>query len=155
MRTISAKMILFKKEKTVMTRSRIGHVWLMNNINWPVRALSTREVVKKVLKNGKNDILHIELGHIGKTYSKRVISMVDDIDTDLSKIYFYESCISLKIMQNPSKKSISEVITRLGKIHIDLWKPSLDISLKENYYMWTATDQATEQVWTEFRPNKK
>ena len=30
----------------------------MNRINWPMRALSAREVVAKALKKGKNDILH-------------------------------------------------------------------------------------------------
>ena len=56
-----------------MTGSRIGRVWLMNSFNWPMRALSAREVVKKALKKGKNDILHARLGHMGETHSKKIV----------------------------------------------------------------------------------
>ena len=56
-RTPIAKMYLHRSGKTVMTGSRIGRVWLMNSITWPVRVLLAREVVVKALKNDKNDIL--------------------------------------------------------------------------------------------------
>lgn len=50
---------------------------------------------------------------------------------------------------------MSEVTLKLERVHMDLWGPSPDISLQGNRYMWTATDQATGGVWTDFRPNKK
>ena len=127
----------------------------MNSINWPMRALSACEVVKKALKKGKNDILHTRLGHMGETYSNRIISMVDDIDDDPTKICFCESCICAKITIHPSMKPMSKVTTKLGRVHMDLWGPSPDISLEGNCYMWTVTNQATGRVWTKFRPNKK
>lgn len=55
-----------------------------------------------------------------ETYSKRIISIVNDIDGDLSKIYFCKLCINLKIMQNPSKKPMSEVTTKLDRVYMDL-----------------------------------
>ena len=77
-------------------------------------------MIKKALKKDKNDIPYTCLGYMGKIYSKKVISMVDDIDNDPNKICFYESCISLKITQNLSKKPMSEVTTKLGRVYIDL-----------------------------------
>ena len=127
----------------------------MNSITWPVRVLSACEVVVKALKKDKNDILHTRLGHIGESHSKQISSMVDDIDGDPSKICFCEACIGAKITRNPSKKPISAVTEKLERVHMDLWGPAPDISLQGNRYMWTATDQATGRVWTEFRPNKK
>ena len=103
-----------------MTGSRIGRIWLMNSINWPMRALSACEVVKRALKKGKNDILHARLGHMGETHSKRIISMVDDIDNDPTKICFCESCISAKITKNLSTKPMSEVTIKLSRVHMDL-----------------------------------
>ncbi len=44
--------------KTVTTGSKIGRVWLMNSITWPVKELSARGVVVKALKKNKNDMLH-------------------------------------------------------------------------------------------------
>ncbi len=104
-----------------MTGSRIGRVWLMNSINQPMKALFAHEVVKKALKKCKNDILHARLGHMGKTHSKRIASMVNDIDGDPTKICFCESFISAKITRNPSTKPMSEVTTKLGRVHMDLW----------------------------------
>lgn len=155
MKTTSARTILSREEKTVMTGSRIGHVWLMNSVNWPVRALSVCEVVKKAWIKSKNDILHARLGHIGETHNKKIISMIDDIDKDPSKISFCKSYIGSKITWNPSREPMSKVTTKLGRVHMDLWGPSPDISLEKNCYMWTATDQATSRVWTDFWPNKK
>ena len=43
----------------MMTGSKIGRVWLMNSITWPVRELSAREIVVNALKKNKNDILHV------------------------------------------------------------------------------------------------
>ena len=73
MRTIGAKIYLHRGEKTVMTRSKIRQVWLMNSITWLVRAMSAREVVLKALKKDKNDILHERLGH------KQISHMVDGV----------------------------------------------------------------------------
>lgn len=112
-----------------MKRLWMGRVWLINNINWPVRVLSAQEVVKKALKKGNNDIIHARLGHIGETYSKTIILILDDIDKDPNKSSFYKSYIYSKIMQNLSNKSISKVITKLGKVYIDLWGLSPNISL--------------------------
>ncbi len=112
-------------------------------------------MVKKALKKSKNDILHACLGHISKTHSKRIFSIVDDINGDPSKICFCESCISSKIMRNPNTKSISEVTTKLSRVYIDLWGSFPNISLEGNHYICIATDQAIRQVWMEFWPNKK
>ena len=100
-----------------------------------MKVLPTREMVKKVLKKGKNDIFYARLGHIDETHSKKIISIVDNIDGDPTKICFYASYISAKIMQNPSSKPMSEVITKIDKMHMDLRGPSSDISLKRNCYM--------------------
>ena len=69
-----------------------------------MRALSAREVVKKALRKGKNDILHTGLRYMGETHNKKIVSIVDDIDGNLTKICFCESYISAKITQNPSTK---------------------------------------------------
>ena len=97
-------------------------------------------MVKKALKKSKNYILHARLGYMGKIYIKKIVSMVDDIDGNPTKICFYNSCISIKIMQNLSTKPISEVSTKLDRVHVDLWGPSSNIFLKENRYRWTAID---------------
>ena len=117
------RMYLHRGGKTIITGSRIERVWLMNSINWPMRALYAREVVTKALKNGKNDILHARLGHMGETHGKKIISMVDDIDGDPTKICFYDckSCTGTKITQNPSNKPMSEVTTKLDRVHMDFW----------------------------------
>lgn len=47
MKTTGARMNLHRGRKTLMTGSRIGRVWLMNSVNWQMRALSARE------RNGK------------------------------------------------------------------------------------------------------
>ncbi len=120
MKSTCAKMYLHRKGKTVMTGSKIGRVWLMNSINWPMIASSAREVIKKALKKGKNDILHVRLGYMSETNSKRIASMVDDIDGDPTKICFCESCINAKITRNPSTKPMSQVTTKLGRMHMDL-----------------------------------
>ena len=118
-----------------MTGSKIDRVWLMNNVNWPMRTLSAHEVVKKILRKSKNNILYARLGNMGETHSKKIISMVDNIDGDPTKICFCESYISAKIMQNPSNKPISEVTTKMNRVYIDLWGPFPDISLEKNCYM--------------------
>lgn len=46
--------------------------------------------------------------------------MVDNDDNNSSKICFCKLCISSKITQNLSKKPMSEVTTKLGRVHIDL-----------------------------------
>ena len=53
MRTTGTKIYLNRGGKTVMTGSRIGHVWIMNSITWSVRVLSAREIVVKTLKKTK------------------------------------------------------------------------------------------------------
>ena len=81
-----AKMYLHRGKKTVMMGSKIDRVWLMNNVNWPMRTISAREVVEKDLRKGKNDILYARLEYMGETHSKKIISMVDNIDGDPTKI---------------------------------------------------------------------
>lgn len=125
-------MILFKKKKIVMIESKIGRVWLINNVNWLFKILFIQEVVKKALKKGKNDIIYIYWRHMDETYNKRIISMINNINSDPNKICFFESYINLKTMQNQSKKPISKIITKLGKIHIDFWETFPDISLERN-----------------------
>lgn len=154
-KTTGAGMYLHRSGKTVMIGSRIGRVWLMNNTHWPMKALSAREVVMKAIKKSKNDICHVRLGHLGETYSRTISGMVNDMDGDPSKACFCEPCVGAKITRQASKNSMSEVTLKLGRVHMDLWGPSADISLQGNRYMWTATDQATGGVWTDFRPNKK
>lgn len=95
-----------------MINIKIGYIQLINNINWPIRVLSTYEIVKKTLKKGKNNILYIYLGYIDKTNSKKIVLMIDDINSDIIKICFYELCISAKITQNLSTKFMLEVNTK-------------------------------------------
>ena len=104
----------------------------MNSITWPVRALSAREVIFKALKKDKNDILYARLGHISESHSKRIRSMVDDIDDDPSKICFCEACMGAKMTRNPSKKPISAATENLERVQMDLLGPSPNISLQEN-----------------------
>ena len=118
-----------------MISLRIGRVWLMNSVNWPIRALFTCEFVKKALKKGKNDIFHIRLRHIGEIHSKKIIVIVDNIDGNPNKICFCELYISVKITRNPSTKLLSKVSIKLGRIYIDLWGPSSNISLEGNCYI--------------------
>lgn len=110
-----------------MTGSRIDRVWLMNSVNWPIRALFIREVVNKTLKKEKNHILYIRSGHMGETHSKRIALMIGGFDSNPTKICFYESCMSAKITQNLTTKPMSEVITKLSRVHIDPREPSPDI----------------------------
>ena len=135
MKTTGARMYLHQRGKIVMTGSRIGRVWLMNSISWLIKAFSACEVVKKAFKKGRNDIFHVRLGHMGKTHSNKIISIVNDIDNDPTKICFCESCISAKITRNPSTKPMSEVTTKLGKVHMGFWGLFPNISLKRNCYM--------------------
>lgn len=144
MKTTGTKMYLHQGEKKVMTSSRIDCVWLINYVNWPIRALFAWEVVKKALKKGKNNILHARLGHMSKTYNKKIVLIVDNIDSNPTKICFGKSCIGAKIMRNPSTKLMSEVTTKLGRIQIDFWESFPNISLKINCYMWIATKKATK-----------
>lgn len=85
-----------------------------------MKVLSACEVIKKALKKGKNDILHIYLVHIGKTHSKKIISIIDNINSNPTKIYFCESYIGTKITQNPSSKPMLGETTKMGKVHMDL-----------------------------------
>lgn len=103
-----------------MTNSKIGRIWLINCANWLIKALSIHEVVKKALKKDKNDILHIYLEYINKTHNKKIVSIVDDIDNDPTKIYFFKLCVNTKIMQNLNTKLMSEVTTKLGRVYMDL-----------------------------------
>lgn len=118
-----------------MTDLKIGHIWLINSVNWPIRALSACEVVKKSLRKEKNDILHLCLMYMGKTHSKKMISMVANIDSDQTKICFCKSCISAKITQNSSSRLMSEITTKMGRVHMDLWGLSPNIFLERNRYM--------------------
>lgn len=52
------------------------------------------------MKKGKNYILYVYLGHMGGTYGIKIILMIDDINGNLTKIYFYDckSYTNIKIM---------------------------------------------------------
>lgn len=80
-------------------------------------------MIIKALKKGKNYILYVYLGHMSETYGIKIILMIDDINGNLTKIYFYDykSYTNIKIMQNFSNKSISEIITKLGRVNMDFW----------------------------------
>lgn len=97
-------------------------------------------MIKKALKNNKNDILHAGLENVDKTYSKKIVLMVDDIDGDPTKICFCKLFINAKITQNSRSKPMSEVIFKLVRAHIGLSGPSFDIFFKTNCYIWTATN---------------
>lgn len=56
---------------------------------------------------------------MGKTRSKKIVLMIDNMDTSPTKIYFCEFCISTKITQNLSTKPILKITTKLGRIHVD------------------------------------
>ena len=143
---MAARIYLYQRGKTVITSSKIDRVWLTSSISYLIRVISAGEVVKKALKKGKNDILHIYLGYMDETHCNRMISMVNVIEDDPTKIRFCESCISTKITKNSSTKSMIEVTTKLNRVYIDLWRPSTHISLKRNCYMWTVTYQAIRRV---------
>lgn len=85
-----------------------------------MRVLSAREVVKKALKKGKDNIFHTRLGYISETHNKRIISIIDNINGDLTKIYFCELYISIKITRNLGTKSMSKITTKLDRVHMDL-----------------------------------
>lgn len=53
-------------------------------------------MIKNALKIGKNDISYKYLEHISETYSKKIISIIDNIDSDSIKICFYKLYISIK-----------------------------------------------------------
>lgn len=99
MKTIGFKKILFRKEKKIMTRSKIGYIQLINSINWLVKVLFVQEIVKNTLKKDKNDIFYKRLQHISKTYNKKVFLMINNsINENLNKICFYKLYINLKII---------------------------------------------------------
>ena len=58
MKAKGAKIYLKQGRKTVITGSKIQYVWLTNSITWFIRALSACEVVVRVLKKNKNNILY-------------------------------------------------------------------------------------------------
>lgn len=99
---------------------KIGHIWLINSINWPIRRLSTCKMIKKALKKGKNNIFYARLKYISEIHRKKIISIVDDIDSNLTKICFCESYINIKITKNSSIKPILKVTTKLNRLYIDL-----------------------------------
>lgn len=77
-------------------------------------------MVKKILKKSKNDILYARLGNMNKTYSNKIISIIDDIYDNLTKICFYKLGIDAKIMQNSNIKSMSEITKKQGRVNMDL-----------------------------------
>lgn len=72
------------------------------------------------MKKSKNNIVYTCLEHIDRTHSKSITSIGDNINNDPTKIYFCDSYINVKITRNLSIKSMSEVITKLSRIYIDL-----------------------------------
>lgn len=56
---------------------------------------------------------------MSKIYNKKIFVIVDNIDSDPTKIYFCELCVNTKITQNLSTKPISKVSIKLVKVHID------------------------------------
>lgn len=66
--------------------------------------------------------------------------MVDNINGNLTKICFYKLYINVNIIQNLSIKLISKLITKLGKLYINFYKPFFDIFSKKNYCIWTVID---------------
>ncbi len=68
-------------------------------VNLPMRISYACEMIKKALEKSKNDIFHALYVHISGANSKTIVSMINDIDCDLTKIHFCESCISAKISQ--------------------------------------------------------
>lgn len=87
------------------------------------------------MKKGKNDILYASLEYMCEIHNKRFILMVDNDDKDSSKICFCKLCISSKITQNTSKKPISEVTTKLGRVYMDLRESFPNIFLEWNCYI--------------------
>lgn len=81
--------------------------------------MSANKVIVKALKKNKNDILYICLGYISKFYSKQISNMIDNIDSNLSKICFCKVYIEAKILKNLSKKPISAMTEKLKKVYID------------------------------------
>lgn len=88
----------------------------MNNITRLVSVLPIWKVDKKTFNKGKNDIIHTRLEYINELHDKKIISIVIDVDANQSQICFCTSCICLKIMYNPSKKPMSEIIRIFGSV---------------------------------------
>lgn len=84
-----------------------------------MKALSACKILVKALKKNKNDILYIQLGHIGKSHSKQINSMINNIDGNPSKICFCKIYIKAKITKNLSKKLISTMIEKLKRVYMD------------------------------------
>lgn len=61
--------------------------------------------------------------------------MVDDINSDLKKICFGESYISVKITQTLRIKTMFEVITKLGRVNMDLHGLFPFDNLEKKYYI--------------------
>lgn len=72
------------------------------------------------MKKSKNNILHACLRHIGGTHSKKIVFIVDNINSDLTKIYFYELYIRVKIIKNSNTEPILEVTSKLSRLHMNL-----------------------------------
>jgi hypothetical protein len=118
------------------------------------RAFSATEIVMMVAKRTSHQLLHARLGHPGKTASGRFKVLVDGIAEALQAC-FCESCVQSKITRTPSKKVMTPVKNKLGRLHIDLCGPFPALSLEKNKIMLTCTDQESRNLKVKFTSTKK
>lgn len=85
-----------------------------------MRVLFAYKIVKKSLKMGKNNIFYIYLEYISKIHSKKIISIINNMNRDPTKICFYKLYINIKIIKNLSTKFMSKIVTKLGRVYINL-----------------------------------
>lgn len=128
-------MYLYLSGKIIIADSKIDRVSPMKIINSNIRVLSTYKIFKRVYNKSKNDILPDCLRYIGETHNNGIISLVNNIDNDLTKTCFYKLGISAKITKDLSTKFMLKITTKLSRVHIDLWKLSPNIFLKRNCYI--------------------
>lgn len=66
--------------------------------------------------------------------------MIDNINSNLTQICFYESYIDAKIMSNLCIKFLLKVTTKLDRVHIDLYRLFSNIFPHKIFYIWTVTN---------------
>jgi hypothetical protein len=145
---LSENGIDFHTKGNTMTLERVGklyargirtnrRLWILKQLNYVPKAFSANEVVLKASIRTKQELLHARLGHPGNSLSSKYETMVAGLDVKLRHC-FCESCVQSKITKKPSKKPMTEVSTKLGRLHIDLCGPFPALSLQGMKIMLTA-----------------
>jgi transposase InsO family protein len=130
-----------------------GRIWVLKQLNYMPRAMSAREVVLKASIRTRQELLHARLGHPGNGMSSKYKLMLDGLDGKV-KHCFCESCVQSKITRKPSKKPMTEVSKKLGRLHMDLCGPFPALSLQGMKIMLTVTDQESRYLGVRFTSKK-